>query len=1022
MTNHHKRHCLALIYLFAFSVAKGQITSKLSSTDGTWEDYGPVVSAKTYPEMHGRLVNVNWSDIETSNNNWTWSVFDSDISQHIVDSMPVIVMVYTGPNAPDWIYSTGGVPKVNATDSSGNIVAYSPYYLDANYNTYFKRMITNVCLHIQNYAPSTRNLVIAVQPCFGSTGDPIAYKGTVPTKYQISISQFDSLFKVYSSYYYSQYQGLTPPIRLLSNPNPSSSPETYWLLSNCPGGWIKCGTFAKGTQVNFELDKLSWLYAVLNQPQNGQFVLSRSELTGPQLSAGWWLKDHYKGMFAMMCNSVYWGLDWPNETSAVVSDHNYDSTFAFFNKYAGQKIPGIATNAVCALKDVLDASDSVRFPASTYGTISQTNSNRYINIYNAYSSYGAKLQDVSAAMNTDMGSLNANGVNDVGWHLLPGNYERYLYQINANATSVGYWNIDDADSLVMYGRYGRGFDMNNKKNALYFDVDSSFLRNTPLNGAYPVTIEVTYFDSGYGSWRLMYDAVGNSNKLATKITCTNTHTWIKSQIILTDANFANTAAGNSDFYIQNAGSQNVIFSTVELSRSPQIDAGFMTTGNIKFDTVCINTVLPPALFVLHAASLDGSNVQVGPFRNCTFSTSSTGSFTNSLILSNYGNSINQTIYVQLNTANAANTSGNIPIQGGGLSTTYVSIQSSVVNTSPLLNAAISTVSCYGKKDGSIDLQPTGGTDSATFTYKWTNTTQPLWNATTQDVSALQPNTYNVVVNSDYGCSTSKTFVITQPQVLKDTVTLDSAIVCKGGSTTVTVSATGGTLPYSGTGSFSQPTGYILYTVNDANNCSASKGITVPMGTVTAPAKPAGINGPTSVKNYQTGIAFSVASPNYSYVYTWAVPTDATITSGQGTANVTVTWGITAGSVSVYASNNCGSSPSYSTTKIKVTNSLADSSNVISSAVAGTLSTSASIVLMPNPVKDIAIVKFFTANSETYTMEVSDANGKLLFMRKSIASPGNNIEKLDAASLSAGMYFITLIEQNGERRTIQMVKQ
>ncbi len=182
----------------------------------------------------------------------------------------------------------------------------------------------------------------------------------------------------------------------------------------------------------------------------------------------------------------------------------------------GRKYWALATNAKCALKDALDASDSIRFPSSIYGIVSQTNTSRYKNIYNAYSSYGAKLEDVSAVTGYDLGCLSAKGTNDVGWHLLPGNYERYLHQINANATSAGYWNVDDADSLAMYGRYARGFDVANNKNALYFDVDDNFLRNARLKGAYPVTIEITYFDSGNGSWSLFYDAVKGSNKASGK--------------------------------------------------------------------------------------------------------------------------------------------------------------------------------------------------------------------------------------------------------------------------------------------------------------------------------------------------------------------------------------------------------------------------------------------------------------------------------------------------------------------------
>ena len=43
-------------------------------------------------------------------------------------------------------------------------------------------------------------------------------------------------------------------------------------------------------------------------------------------------------------------------------------------------------------------------------------------------------------------------------------------------------------------------------------------------------------------------------------------------------------------------------------------------------------------------------------------------------------------------------------------------------------------------------------------------------------------------------------------------------------------------------------------------------------------------------------------------YTWTVPADATITAGQGTLQISVTWGSTAGTVTVFGSNNCGTTP------------------------------------------------------------------------------------------------------------------
>jgi len=54
-------------------------------------------------------------------------------------------------------------------------------------------------------------------------------------------------------------------------------------------------------------------------------------------------------------------------------------------------------------------------------------------------------------------------------------------------------------------------------------------------------------------------------------------------------------------------------------------------------------------------------------------------------------------------------------------------------------------------------------------------------------------------------------------------------MCNGGSAVVTVSATGGTPGYTGTGTFSHAAGTYSYTVTDANSCTATT-----TGTVTTP--------------------------------------------------------------------------------------------------------------------------------------------------------------------------------------------
>jgi len=83
---------------------------------------------------------------------------------------------------------------------------------------------------------------------------------------------------------------------------------------------------------------------------------------------------------------------------------------------------------MCALRDALDASDSIRFPPGAYGAVSRTNAQRYTNIQNKYSSRGALLNDVFHAMADENVTSGATGTNDVGWRMIPGNYDRYLHQ------------------------------------------------------------------------------------------------------------------------------------------------------------------------------------------------------------------------------------------------------------------------------------------------------------------------------------------------------------------------------------------------------------------------------------------------------------------------------------------------------------------------------------------------------------------------------------------------------------------
>lgn len=882
---------------------------------GIWQTFGDPISRSASPELNGRLCNFSWKNIEPQNNVWDWTAFDSDLTVRAQDTLPIIFMVYTEEDAPDWLY-TNGVPKVAQKDANGNVVAYAPYYMDPDYKYFFERMISTVRQHLDSLPSNVRNKIIAVQGCYGSTGDYISYKGTVDPQYQISNSQFYALFQEFSQYYYDAYSTANPKIYLLSNPKNTGSDQMYWLIQNCPGSWIKTGTLGKGYQLNDEVTKYNWLYPIINLKQNGNYVRARSEIIGTQLSSGWWLECPYKNMFALMNYCIFWGVDWSNQGTDQLNDPLFDSAFSYYNKYAGQKDAASSTVAMCFLKDAIDASDSVRFPAATYGTVAKTVS-RFNNVLAPFKTYGAKLEDPNSAILNEMNNLGANGINDVGWGIFSGNYDRFIHQINANSTSAGYWNVQSKDTATMYGRFARGFDLGKGKNALYFDVDSSFLNYSALDGQYPVMLEVTYLDNGTGSWQLFYDGKANSNTASVAVTCSNSGVWKKASVTIKDAYFGNRASNGSDFYIKSTGSSNVLFSVVELTRpnASNTNIGLATGTLTAFDTICVNSISPAQPVTVSGMFLNNSQVTIGPSKGFKFSTSQDAAYSDSVIINNYGASFKQVIYIEFAPAAAGTFNNAIPVKGGGVQTVYLNAKATALASSPQLSANITNVTCYNAKNGMIDLVPSGGTGP--FTFSWTNNTNNF-KSSTEDISNLIPSTYSVVVTSKAGCVTNASYTITQPDVLVTGLSADS-MICKGGSTIMHVSATGGTQPYTGTGNFVVSAGFNSFIVTDINGCSDKESLSVPNGTLQAPSKPSVIMGDSSDAVGVCGAGnfnYSIAPVADATSYTWSSPSKSNVSwmSNDGTTiTLNTQSSFAGGTLSVTANNVCGSSNAQSKT-------------------------------------------------------------------------------------------------------------
>ncbi|TXK71954.1 T9SS type A sorting domain-containing protein [Mesonia sp. K4-1] len=133
----------------------------------------------------------------------------------------------------------------------------------------------------------------------------------------------------------------------------------------------------------------------------------------------------------------------------------------------------------------------------------------------------------------------------------------------------------------------------------------------------------------------------------------------------------------------------------------------------------------------------------------------------------------------------------------------------------------SNVSTNGGSNGAATVTVTGGT--APYTYAWSNT------ATTASIAGVIAGTYNVIVTDANGCTATASVTITEPTCnFTASITAQTNVSCNGnGSATVT--ATGGTSPY--TYSWSNgantatinnlPAGSYTVTITDDNSCTTT---------------------------------------------------------------------------------------------------------------------------------------------------------------------------------------------------------
>jgi hypothetical protein len=196
------------------------------------------------------------------------------------------------------------------------------------------------------------------------------------------------------------------------------------------------------------------------------------------------------------------------------------------------------------------------------------------------------------------------------------------------------------------------------------------------------------------------------------------------------------------------------------------------------------------------------NIRFGGLQNNSWSWSPGGATTPSITV----NPASTTTYTAVSTLNGCTAAGTVTVTvpaGSFLS----------------LNCSSYDITCFGLNDGIMAVNVSGG--SGAYTSSWTN------GATTDSVSGLSTGSYTVTVTDANGCTGSCSVSINMPPPLTSTATPAATTLCGStDSTAVTVTASGGTSPYSGTGIFYQTPGSITYSVADSRGCISSNTVTV----------------------------------------------------------------------------------------------------------------------------------------------------------------------------------------------------
>lgn len=562
---------------------------------GVWDRSGFNAVAQ-YPFTRGQAYEETWFNVNKARGIFDWAALDRQLAFADAQNEKFIVQITTiggskGSSMPPWMFIKNGGDVPSFSDDT---YTYG-FYLHPRFRIYFEEMVNNLASHLRNGVPTSQRPRIAfVRVDTGATGDEEPYENANlispaadKQAYSISAQQWQEhrlwAFEVYRKAF---QEGPGPVIPLLFQDIESTGfpVEWAWVNKNVKGGFgAKYGGQVRGHHLTGSQEVSTSFRAVAVDPAPGVRFFSRNEMdqtwSKPFFQLNLRLNMYWAAVEQLHAGQCIW--DVTESCLQRTTADNLTLAFEFFNKWAAELIPATAGGGFCILHQGLDASDKTKYPAASFGgqPDNANNQARYTAICQAYAAQGARMDDIVAATNGQVWQRdNQTGFNDAGWGIVPGNYERFITQINPDATSKALWRVNGPLTKTShpFDRFARSFDHASSKDTMYFNIHDNLL---PSPGQ-QVELSVTYLNRGTGQFALRYDAVGNSQKTAFTVTKTNQGDWVTKSVVVADWAFKNSGPSGADLMLVNTDAEDDVFHSVELTKLTALNVSTVGQGTV----------------------------------------------------------------------------------------------------------------------------------------------------------------------------------------------------------------------------------------------------------------------------------------------------------------------------------------------------------------------------------------------------------------------------------------------------------